>query len=213
MAALLTSSHLITKPTTIIVAACRPSLSVLRMHMEQNTDRFVRATRGNANPLDDVEQKLRHTIFGQERAIEALIRVLNRARFGFSAGNPRRPRATLLFLGPTGVGKTATARRLAQLLRPDGEAFLKVDCSLFSQGHEVSALVGAPPSYVGRDQKPLLNPDIIEQDNSVVLFDEIEKGQPELWNLLLQIMEDGEILLLTGGRRVSFQSSIVVLTT
>ena len=167
--------------------------------------------------LDLVEQHnaviLLDDVGVQERAIEAVVRVLNRARFGFSAGNPRRPRATLLFLGPTGVGKTATARRLAQLLRPDGEAFLKVDCSLFSQGHEVSALVGAPPSYVGRDQKPLLNPDIIEQDNSVVLFDEIEKGQPELWNLLLQIMEDGEILLLNGGRRVSFQSSIVILTT
>ncbi|MBX0328505.1 AAA family ATPase [Oscillochloris sp. ZM17-4] len=171
------------------------------------------AQRGDKNPLDMVEHNLRAQIFGQERAIESVIRVLNRARFGFSAGNPRRPRATLLFLGPTGVGKTATARALAQLVRPDGEAFLKIDCSLFSQGHEVSALVGAPPSYVGRDQKPLLNPDIIEQENSVVLFDEIEKGQPELWNLLLQIMEDGEILLLNGGRRVSFQNSIVVFTT
>jgi ATP-dependent Clp protease ATP-binding subunit ClpA len=181
--------------------------------MEQIPAGMQRAVRGTANPLDEIEQKLRHSIFGQERAIEAIVRLLNRARFGFSAGNPRRPRATLLFLGPTGVGKTATARRLAQLLRPDGEAFLKIDCSLFSQGHEVSALVGAPPSYVGRDQKPLLNPDIIEQENSVVLFDEIEKGQPELWNLLLQIMEDGEILLLNGGRRVSFQSSIVILTT
>ncbi|GAB4129409.1 MAG: AAA family ATPase [Roseiflexaceae bacterium] len=177
------------------------------------TNELKRAVRGTLNPLDRVENQLRQSIFGQERAIEALIRVLNRARFGFSAGNFRRPRATLLFLGPTGVGKTATARWLAQLLRPDGEAFLKVDCSLFSQGHEVSALVGAPPSYVGRDQKPLLNPDIIEQENSVVLFDEIEKGQPELWNLLLQIMEDGEILLLNGGRRVSFSNSIVILTT
>lgn len=174
---------------------------------------MTRATRGDQNPLDDIERRLRENIFGQERAIESVIRVLNRARFGFSAGNPRRPRAILLFLGPTGVGKTATARRLAQLLRSDGEAFLKIDCSLFSQGHEVSALVGAPPSYVGRDQKPLLNPDIIEQDNSIILFDEIEKGQPELWNLLLQIMEDGEILLLNGGRRVSFQNSIIILTT
>lgn len=171
------------------------------------------AIRGDKNPLDLVEKRLREQIFGQERAIESVIRVLNRSRFGFSAGNSRRPRATLLFLGPTGVGKTATARALAELLRPDGSAFLKIDCSLFSQGHEVSALVGAPPSYVGRDQKPLLNPDIIEQENSVVLFDEIEKGQPELWNLLLQVMEDGEILLLNGGRRVSFQQSIVIFTT
>ncbi len=181
--------------------------------MEQVLQHMRRAERGTQNPLDDIEQQMRENIFGQERAIESIIRVLNRARFGFSAGNPRRPRATLLFLGPTGVGKTATARRLAQLLRPDEEAFLKIDCSLFSQGHEVSALVGAPPSYVGRDQKPLLNPDIIEQENSVVLFDEIEKGQPELWNLLLQIMEDGEILLLNGGRRVSFHNSLIILTT
>jgi ATP-dependent Clp protease ATP-binding subunit ClpA len=181
--------------------------------MTQDTRGMILAQRGDKNPLDAVERRIREQIFGQERAIESVVRVLNRARFGFSAGNPRRPRATLLFLGPTGVGKTATARALAQLLRPDGEAFLKIDCSLFSQGHEVSALVGAPPSYVGRDQKPLLNPEIIEQENSVVLFDEIEKGQPELWNLLLQIMEDGEILLLNGGRRVSFQSSIVVFTT
>jgi ATP-dependent Clp protease ATP-binding subunit ClpA len=181
--------------------------------MDQLPQGMIRAERGTANPLDDIEQKLRHSVFGQERAIEAVVRLLNRARYGFSAGNPRRPRATLLFLGPTGVGKTATARRLGQLLRPDDDAFLKIDCSLFSQGHEVSALVGAPPSYVGRDQKPLLNPDIIEQDNSIVLFDEIEKGQPELWNLLLQIMEDGEILLLNGGRRVSFHNSIVILTT
>src|SRR5690349_10242238 len=134
--------------------------------MTQDTSRMTKAVRGNANPLDDVEQKLRHTIFGQDRAVEALIRLLNRARFGFSAGNPRRHRPTLLLLGPTGVGKTAAARRLAQLLRPDGEACLKVHCSLFSHGHDVSARVGALPSYVGRDQKPLLDPDVIEQDNS-----------------------------------------------
>jgi ATP-dependent Clp protease ATP-binding subunit ClpA len=174
---------------------------------------MIRAVRGTQNPLDAVEHKIRSQIFGQNRAIESVIRTLNRARFGFSAGNARRPQAALLFLGPTGVGKTETARCLAHLLRPDNDAFLKIDCSIFSQGHEVSALVGAPPSYVGRDQKPLLNPDIIEQENSVVLFDEIEKGQIELWNLLLQIMEDGEILLLNGGRRVSFQNSILILTT
>ncbi|NJP06615.1 MAG: ATP-dependent Clp protease ATP-binding subunit [Chloroflexaceae bacterium] len=172
-----------------------------------------KAERGDQNPLDQIEQQLQERIFGQSRAIESLVRALNRARFGFSGGNPRRPHATLLFLGPTGVGKTETARRLAQLLHPEEEAFLKIDCSIFSQGHEVSALVGAPPSYVGRDQRPLINPDIVEQEHSVVLFDEIEKGQPELWNLLLQVMEEGEILLLNGGRRVSFRNTILIMTT
>lgn len=176
-------------------------------------ERMQRASRGNQNPLDQVEEELRSTVFGQNRAIESVVRALNRARYGFSAGGVQRPRATLLFLGPTGVGKSECAKRLAAFLHPQGGGMLKIDCSLFSQGHEVSALLGAPPSYVGRDQKPLLDPDIIEQDNAIILFDEIEKGTPELWNLLLQIMEDGEITLLNGGRRVSFQKAIIIMTT
>lgn len=171
------------------------------------------ATRGTANPLDAIEHDLRNAIFGQNRAIESLIRALNRARVGFSAGNRNRPLVNLLFLGPTGVGKSECAKRLAQRLHPEGVGFLKIDCSIFSQGHEVSALVGAPPSYVGRDQKPLLDPEIIETENSVVLFDEIEKGTAELWNLLLQIMEDGEITLLNSGRVVSFRNAILIMTT
>lgn len=171
------------------------------------------ATRGNANPLDEIEHDLRAAIFGQNRAIESVIRAMNRARYGFAAGNQNRPLVNLMFLGPTGVGKSECAKRLAQRLHPEGGGFLKIDCSLFSQGHEVSALVGAPPSYVGRDQKPLLDPDIIETENSIVLFDEIEKGTAELWNLLLQIMEDGEVTLLNSGRSVSFRNAILVMTT
>jgi ATP-dependent Clp protease ATP-binding subunit ClpA len=171
------------------------------------------ATRGTANPLDEIEQDLRSAIFGQNRAIESVVRALNRARFGFAAGNRNRPLVNLMFLGPTGVGKSECAKRLAQRLHPAGGGFLKIDCSLFSQGHEVSALVGAPPSYVGRDQKPLLDPDIIEMENSVVLFDEIEKGTSELWNLLLQIMEDGEVTLLNSARTVSFRNCILIMTT
>ena len=171
------------------------------------------ATRGNANPLDEIERDLRAAIFGQNRAIESVIRAMNRARYGFAAGNQNRPLVNLMFLGPTGVGKSECAKRLAQRLHPEGGGFLKIDCSLFSQGHEVSALVGAPPSYVGRDQKPLLDPDIIETENSIVLFDEIEKGTAELWNLLLQIMEDGEVTLLNSGRSVSFRNAILVMTT
>lgn len=171
------------------------------------------ASRGNANPLDSIEQDLRNAIFGQNRAIESVIRAMNRARYGFAAGNKNRPLVNLMFLGPTGVGKSECAKRLAQRLHPEGGGFLKIDCSLFSQGHEVSALVGAPPSYVGRDQKPLLDPDTIEMENSVVLFDEIEKGTPELWNLLLQIMEDGEVTLLNSGRSVTFRNAILIMTT
>jgi len=172
-----------------------------------------KAVRGNANPLDHLEAYLRETIFGQNRAIESLLRALNRARYGFSAGHANRPRAALMFLGPTGVGKSECAKRIAAVLHPNGGGFLKIDCSLFAHGHEVSALLGAPPSYVGREQKPLLDPDVIEQDNAVVLFDEIEKGHHELWNLLLQIMEDGEITLLNSGRRVSFRKSVIIMTT
>src|SRR5687767_12977741 len=101
------------------------------------------AERGTANPLDAVEGDLRGAIFGQNRAIESVVRALNRARFGFAAGNRNRPLVNLLFLGPTGVGKSECAKRLAARLHPEGGGFLKLDCSLFSQGHEVSALVGA----------------------------------------------------------------------
>ncbi len=171
------------------------------------------AVRGTANPLDAIEADLRAAIYGQNRAIESVVRALNRAKYGFAAGNRNRPLVNLMFLGPTGVGKSECAKRLADRLHPEGGGFLKIDCSLFAQGHEVSALVGAPPSYVGRDQKPLLDPDKIEVPNSVILFDEIEKGTPELWNLLLQIMEDGELTLLNSGRPVSFRNSIVIMTT
>ncbi|MBA3948142.1 MAG: ATP-dependent Clp protease ATP-binding subunit [Herpetosiphonaceae bacterium] len=171
------------------------------------------AVRGNANPLDAIEADLRAAVYGQDRAIESVVRALNRAKFGFAAGSHDRPLVNLMFLGPTGVGKSECAKRLAARLHPDGGGFLKIDCSLFSQGHEVSALVGAPPSYVGRDQKPLLDPEMIESENSIVLFDEIEKGTPELWNLLLQIMEDGAVTLLNSGRSISFRKTILIMTT
>jgi len=172
-----------------------------------------RAVRGKENALDELDAYLHSKIFGQERAIESIVRALNRARFGFASGREDRPIAVLLFLGPTGVGKTETARQLARYLHPNKGAFLKIDCSLFSQGHEVAALVGAPPAYVGREQKPLFDPEVINMPNSVILFDEIEKASTEFRHLMLQIMEDGEITLLNGGQRVDFRRSIIIMTT
>lgn len=173
----------------------------------------MRAVRGHDNPLDELSRYLRASILGQDAAIDSIVRGLNRARYGFAAGRHDRPVAVLLFLGPTGVGKSETARRLARYLHPEEDGFLKIDCSLFSQGHEIAALVGAPPAYVGRDQRPLFDTTVIEKPNSVVLLDEIEKASTEFRHLLLQIMEDGEVTLLNGGRRVDFRRSIIIMTS
>ena len=186
--------------------------------MAQDTEMTIpataqRAERGQENPLDRLDAFLHKRIYGQQRAIESIVRAFNRAQYGFAAGRVDRPIAVLLFLGPTGVGKTETAKRLAEYLHPDKKAFLKIDCSLFSQGHEIAALVGAPPAYVGRDQKPLFDPEIINIPNSVILFDEIEKASTEFRHLMLQIMEDGEVTLLNGGQRVNFRNSIIIMTT
>ncbi|HET8884067.1 MAG TPA: AAA family ATPase [Candidatus Saccharimonadales bacterium] len=164
------------------------------------------------NPLNKLGADLNHAIVGQPDAIESIITALGREELR----NPERPVANLLFLGPTGVGKSETAKELARQLHKDdeeGENFLKIDCSLFSHGHEVIALLGAPPSYVGRDQKPWFDPDIIERDDSVVLFDEVEKGSQPLWDLMLQIMEDGEVKLTGTGNVVSFKNSIIIMTS
>jgi ATP-dependent Clp protease ATP-binding subunit ClpA len=173
----------------------------------------IRAQPQPGNPLSELEGYLRNVIFGQERAIESVVRALNRARYGFAAGRSGRPVVVLLFLGPTGGGKSETAKRLADYLHPEGGGFLKIDCSLFSHGHEIAALVGAPPAYVGRDQRPLFDPEIITTPNSVILFDEVEKASTEFWHLLLQIMEDGEVTLLNGGQRVDFSQSLILMTT
>lgn len=154
--------------------------------------------------------ELEKSIVGQDSAINSIVDALNRQ----DIRDPNRPIANLLFLGPTGVGKTQTAKELSRLLSTDStENFLKIDCSVFSQGHTISALLGSPPGYVGHEQKAVLDSDTVEQPQSVVLFDEIEKGSPPLWDLLLQIMDEGEITLLNGGKRLSFKNSIIIATS
>lgn len=158
---------------------------------------------------DGLAEKLRHRVVGQDAAIASIQCALDRSHLH----DPRRPRASLLFTGPTGVGKTQTAEALASYLSPDAPAFLKVDCGEYTNGHEVASLIGPPLGYIGGNIEPILNPEVIERDGAVVLFDEVEKGHPRLHDLLLQIMEGGEVALLSKGQRVRFQNAVVIMTS
>ncbi len=158
-----------------------------------------------------VGDTLKQRIIGQDPAIDAIMTAFDRAMFR----DERRPVASLMFLGQTGTGKTQTAEALADVLAVDklNPAILRIDCAQYAQGHEVANLVGSPPGYVGREQAPVLNKQLIEQPGSVVLFDEIEKGHPRLHNYLLQIMEGGNVNLMGTGETVNFNNATVIMTS
>lgn len=149
-------------------------------------------------------------IIGQKRAIEAVSDAIRRARSGLK--DPRRPIGTFLFLGPTGIGKTELARALAAFLFDSEDALLRVDMSEYREGHTVSKLFGAPPGYVGYEQGGQLTEQVRRRPYQVLLFDEIEKAHPEVWNTLLQIMDDGH--MTDGhGRTVNFRNTVVIMTS
>ena len=157
-----------------------------------------------------MEESLRKRIIGQERAIEAVSDAIRRARSGLK--DPRRPIGTFLFLGPTGIGKTELARVLAEFLFDSDDALLRIDMSEYREGHTVSKLFGAPPGYVGFEQGGQLTEQVRRRPYQVLLFDEIEKAHPEVWNTLLQIMDDGH--MTDGqGRTVSFRNTVVIMTS
>ena len=157
-----------------------------------------------------MEESLRQRIIGQERAIEAVSDAIRRARSGLK--DPRRPIGTFLFLGPTGIGKTELARVLAEFLFDSEDALLRIDMSEYREGHTVSKLFGAPPGYVGYEQGGQLTEQVRRRPYQVLLFDEIEKAHPEVWNTLLQIMDDGH--MTDGqGRTVSFRNTVVIMTS
>lgn len=157
-----------------------------------------------------MEDALRRRIIGQERAVEAVSDAIRRARSGLK--DPRRPIGTFLFLGPTGVGKTELAKALAGFLFDDDEALLRVDMSEYREPHTVSRLFGAPPGYVGYDQGGQLTEQVRRRPYQVILFDEVEKAHPEVWNSLLQIMDDGR--LTDGqGRTVDFRNTVIIMTS
>jgi ATP-dependent Clp protease ATP-binding subunit ClpB len=157
-----------------------------------------------------LEDELHRRVVGQDEAIEAVSDALRRARAGL--GDPKRPIGSFLFLGPTGVGKTELARALAEFLFDDDQAMVRIDMSEYQERHSVSRLVGAPPGYVGYDEGGQLTEAVRRRPYAVVLLDEIEKAHPEVFNVLLQVLDDGR--LTDGkGRTVNFTHSVVVMTS
>jgi len=163
-----------------------------------------------AERLLHMEETLRSHVVGQDTAIGAIARAIRRSRLGVA--NPRRPMGSFIFLGPSGVGKTEVARRLAEFLFGSQQALVRFDMSEYMEKHAVSKMIGSPPGYVGHEEGGQLTERIRRQPYSVVLFDEIEKAHPDLANLLLQILEDGT-LTDSYGNSVDFRNTLVLMTS
>ncbi|MFW5984637.1 MAG: ATP-dependent Clp protease ATP-binding subunit [Halanaerobiaceae bacterium] len=157
-----------------------------------------------------LEDKLHERVVGQDEAIKAVSEAVRRARAGLK--DPNRPIGSFVFLGPTGVGKTELARTLAEAMFDDEDAMIRIDMSEYMEKHSVSRLVGSPPGYVGHDEGGQLTEPVRRRPYSVVLFDEIEKAHPEVFNILLQILEDGA-LTDTHGRKVDFKNTVIIMTS
>lgn len=163
-----------------------------------------------AKKLARSEQVLSRRVIGQDEAIQAISNAIRRNRAGLSEEN--RPLGSFMFLGPTGVGKTETAKALAEFLFNDEDALVRLDMSEYMERHTVSRMIGSPPGYVGYEEGGQLTEIIRRKPYSVILFDEIEKAHPEVFNVLLQVMEDGR-LTDAKGRRVSFKNAIIIMTS
>ena len=165
---------------------------------------------GEVKKLIEMESRLRQRVIGQEAALERVANAIRRSRAGLS--DPRRPIGSFIFLGPTGVGKTELARALAEFLFDDEHAMVRIDMSEYMEKHSVSRLIGAPPGYIGYDEGGQLTEAVRRRQYSVVLFDEIEKAHPDVFNVFLQIMEDGR--LTDGkGRHVDFKNTVIIMTS
>jgi ATP-dependent Clp protease ATP-binding subunit ClpC len=157
-----------------------------------------------------LEGQLHERVVGQEEAVDAVAEAVRRSRAGLS--DPDRPIGSFLFLGPTGVGKTELARTLAEALFGDEAAMVRIDMSEFQERHTVSRLVGAPPGYVGYEEAGQLTERVRRRPYSVLLLDEIEKAHPDVFNILLQILDDGR-LTDSQGRTVDFKNAVIIMTS
>ena len=157
-----------------------------------------------------MEQVLHERVIGQDEAVSSIARAIRRGRVGLK--DPKRPVGSFIFLGPTGVGKTELCKALAQAMFGDENAMLRLDMSEYMEKHTVSKLIGSPPGYVGFDEGGQLTEKVRRKPYSVVLFDEIEKAHPDVFNMLLQILEDGR-LTDSQGRTVDFKNTVIIMTS
>src|SRR5213595_618995 len=167
-------------------------------------------TEAESARLVRMEEELHKRVIGQEEAIVAVAKSIRRARAGIK--DPKRPTGSFIFLGPSGVGKTELARTLAEFLFGDDDALIRIDMSEYIEKHAVSRLVGSPPGYIGYDEGGQLTEAVRRKPYSVLLLDEIEKAHPDVFNILLQILEDGR-LTDAQGRTVDFRHAIVIMTS
>ena len=169
-----------------------------------------RLTEKEGERLLKLESILHKRVIGQEEAVSAVARAMRRGRVGLQ--DPKRPIGSFLFLGPTGVGKTELSKALAEAVFGSENALIRVDMSEYMEGHSVSKMIGSPPGYVGFDDGGQLSEKVRQNPYSVVLFDEIEKAHPDVFNILLQVLDDGHITD-SKGRRVSFKNTVIIMTS
>lgn len=165
---------------------------------------------GERDKLLRMEEGLHKRVIGQDQAVRAIANAVRRARAGLNDEN--RPLGSFLFLGPTGVGKTELTKAVAEFLFDDDNAMVRIDMSEFMEKHAVSRLIGAPPGYVGYDEGGVLTEAVRRRPYQVVLFDEVEKAHPDVFNVLLQVLDDG-VLTDGQGRTVDFKQTLIVLTS
>ena len=165
---------------------------------------------GEVQKLTQMETRLRERVVGQDEALVAVANAIRRSRAGLS--DPKRPIGSFIFLGPTGVGKTETARALAEFLFDDEQAMVRIDMSEYMERHAVARLIGAPPGYVGFDEGGQLTEAVRRRPYAVVLFDEVEKAHPDVFNVLLQVLDDGR-LTDSKGRTVDFKNTVLIMTS
>ncbi|MDR3753660.1 MAG: ATP-dependent chaperone ClpB [Terracidiphilus sp.] len=170
----------------------------------------TRMLEGEVKKLVQMEDRLRERVIGQDAALSVVANAIRRSRAGLS--DPKRPIGSFIFLGPTGVGKTETARALAEFLFDDEQAMVRIDMSEYMEKHAVARLIGAPPGYVGYDEGGQLTEAIHRRPYAVILFDEIEKAHPDVFNVLLQVMDDGR-LTDSKGRTVDFKNTVLIMTS